>query len=74
MPQFIPHHANVSGYALAFAATDALIAGAWLATVAWLSDWARALLHWPRVRSALDRAAATALVALGLKVAAEQLT
>jgi len=26
------------------------------------------------VRSALDRAAATALVALGLKVAAEQLT
>jgi len=50
MPQFIPHHANVSGYALAFAATDALIAGAWLATVAWLSDRARALLHWPRVR------------------------
>jgi threonine/homoserine/homoserine lactone efflux protein len=31
------------------------------------------LLHRPRVRSALDRAAATALVALGLKVAVEQL-
>ena len=74
MPQFIPHHANVSGYALAFAATDALIAGAWLATVAWLSDRARALLHCPRVRTALERAAGTALVALGLKVAAEQLT
>ena len=74
MPQLIPHHTNVTSYALAFAATDALIAGAWLATVAWLSDRARALLHWPRVRSALDRAAATALVALGLKVAAEQLT
>ena len=74
MPQLIPHHANVTSYALAFAATDALIAGAWLAIIAWLSDRARALLHWPRVRSALDRAAATALVALGLKVAAEQLT
>ena len=72
MPQFIPHHANVSGYALAFAATDALIAGAWLAIVAWLSDRARALLHRPRVRSALDRAAGTALVALGVKVAAGQ--
>ena len=74
MPQLIPHHANVTSYALAFAATDALIAGAWLAIVAWLSDRARALLHRPRVRSALDRAAGTALVALGLKVAAEQLT
>ena len=74
MPQLIPHHTNVTSYALAFAATDALIAGAWLAIVAWLSDRARALLHRPRVRSALDRAAGTALVALGLKVAAEQLT
>jgi threonine/homoserine/homoserine lactone efflux protein len=74
MPQLIPRHADVTSYALAFAATDAVIAGSWLAIVAWLSDRARALLHRPRVRSALDRAAATALVALGLKVAAEQLT
>jgi threonine/homoserine/homoserine lactone efflux protein len=73
MPQLIPHHANVTSYALAFAVTDALIAGTWLAIVAWLSDRARALLRRPRVRSALDRAAAAALVALGLKVAAEQL-
>jgi threonine/homoserine/homoserine lactone efflux protein len=73
MPQLIPHHANVTSYALAFAVTDALIAGTWLAIVAWLSDRARALLRRPRVRSTLDRAAATALVALGLKVAAEQL-
>jgi threonine/homoserine/homoserine lactone efflux protein len=74
MPQFVPRHASVPSYALAFAATDALIAGTWLTIVAWLSDRARALLHRPRVRSALDRAAATGLVALGLKVAAEQLT
>ena len=74
MPQLIPHNANVTSYALAFAATDALIAGAWLAIVAWLSDRARALLRRPRVRSALDRAAATALVALGLKVATGQVT
>ena len=52
MPQFIPRHAPVTSYALAFAATDAVIAAAWLATVAWLSDRARALLHRPRVRSA----------------------
>lgn len=41
------HRANFTSYALAFAATDALIAGAWLAIVAWLSDRARALLHRP---------------------------
>jgi threonine/homoserine/homoserine lactone efflux protein len=73
MPQLIPRHANVTGYALAFAATDALIAGSWLAIVAWISGKARTLLERPRVRTALDRAAGTALVALGLKVAAEQL-
>jgi threonine/homoserine/homoserine lactone efflux protein len=73
MPQLIPHHANVTSYALAFAVTDALIAGSWLAIVAWLSDRARALLRRPRMRSAMDRAAATALVALGLKVAASSL-
>jgi threonine/homoserine/homoserine lactone efflux protein len=72
MPQFIPHHAPVTTYALAFAATDAVIAGAWLAAVAWISGKARALLGRPRVRAALDRAAGTALVALGVKVAAEQ--
>ena len=72
MPQFIPHHAPVTSYTLAFAATDAVIAGTWLAAVAWISGKARTLLGRPRVRSALDRAAGTALVALGLKVAAEQ--
>jgi uncharacterized protein DUF899/LysE type translocator len=72
MPQFIPHHASVTGYALAFAATDAVIAAVWLAAVAWISGKARTLLGRPRVRAALDRAAGTVLVALGLKVAAEQ--
>ena len=73
MPQMIPHHAHVTSYALAFAATDAMIAGAWLAAVAWLADRARSLLSRPSVRTALGRATGTALVALGLKVAAEQL-
>ena len=72
MPQFIPRHAPVTSYALAFATTDAVIAAAWLAAVAWVSGQARTLLGRPRVRAALDRAAGTALVALGLKVAAEQ--
>ena len=74
MPQFIPHHAPVTSYTLAFAATDAVIAGTWLAAVAWISGKARTLLSRPGVRAALDRAAGTVLVALGLKVAAEQLT
>ena len=72
MPQFIPHHAPVTSYTLAFAATDAVIAGTWLAAVAWISGKARTLLSRPRVRAALDRAAGTVLVALGVKVAAEQ--
>jgi threonine/homoserine/homoserine lactone efflux protein len=73
MPQFVPHHAHIADYALAFAVTDALIAGAWLATVAWISDKARALLRQPRTRAVLDRAAGATLFALGLKVAAGQL-
>ena len=73
MPQFIPHHAHASGYVLAFAATDGVIAAAWLLIVAWLSDRAGKLLRRPRVRAALDRATGVALVALGVKVAAEQL-
>ena len=72
MPQSIPHHAPVTGYTLAFAVTDAVIAGAWLAAVAWISGQARVLLSRPRVRAALDRAAGTVLAALGVKVAAEQ--
>jgi threonine/homoserine/homoserine lactone efflux protein len=72
MPQLIPGHAAVSGYALAFAATDAVIAAAWLAALAWVAGKARTLLGRPRTRAALDRAAGTALVALGVKVAAGQ--
>jgi threonine/homoserine/homoserine lactone efflux protein len=72
-PQLIPHHAHIAAYALAFAATDMPIAGAWLTTVAWISDKARALLRRPRTRTALDRAAGATLFALGVKVAAGQL-
>lgn len=73
MPQLIPRHAHIAAYALAFAVTDALIAGTWLATVAWISDKARKLLRRPRTRAVLDRSAGTTLVALGVKVAAGQL-
>jgi threonine/homoserine/homoserine lactone efflux protein len=73
MPQFIPHHASTAGYALAFAVTDAVIAGAWLIVVAWISDKARSLLRRPSMRTALDRATGTVLIGLGLRVAAEQL-
>ncbi len=73
MPQLLPRHAHVAAYALAFAVTDALIAGTWLVAVAWISDKARGLLRRPRTRAVLDRAAGTTLVALGVKVAAGQL-
>jgi threonine/homoserine/homoserine lactone efflux protein len=73
MPQLIPRHTHIAAYALAFAVTDALIAGTWLVTVAWISDKARMLLRRPRTRAVLDRAAGTTLVALGVKVAAGQL-
>jgi threonine/homoserine/homoserine lactone efflux protein len=73
MPQLLPRHSHVAAYALAFAVTDALIAGTWLAAVAWISDRARALLRRPRTRAALDRAAGATLFALGVKVAAGQL-
>jgi threonine/homoserine/homoserine lactone efflux protein len=73
VPQLIPNHAHVAGYVLAFAATDAVIAAAWLTVIAWISDRARSLLRVPRVRAALDRVAASVLVAMGLKVAARQL-
>lgn len=73
MPQLLPHHARIAGYALAFALTDVLIAGTWLVTVAWISDKARTLLRRPRTRAVLDRAAGTTLVALGVKAAAGQL-
>lgn len=73
MPQLIPGHTHIAAYALAFAITDALIAGTWLITVAWISDKARMLLRRPRTRAVLDRAAGTTLVALGVKVAAGQL-
>ncbi|MBV9204498.1 MAG: LysE family translocator [Actinobacteria bacterium] len=73
MPQLIPRHANVAGYGLAFAITDAVIAGAWLVMVAWISDKARTLLRRARTRTVLDRAAGTTLIALGVKVAAGQL-
>jgi threonine/homoserine/homoserine lactone efflux protein len=73
MPQFLPRHAHVAVYAFAFAVTDALIAGAWLAVVAWISDKAGTLLRRPGARAAVDRAAGTTLVTLGVKVAAQQL-
>lgn len=68
------HHAAVTGYTLAFAAVDMVIAGTWLATVAWISDRARTVLHREGVRQMLDRIAGAALVGLGLRVAAEQVT
>jgi threonine/homoserine/homoserine lactone efflux protein len=74
MPQFIPHRAPAAGYTLTFAVVDMLIAGTWLAIVVWVSDRARTALRREAVRQTLDRIAGAALIGLGLRVAAEQVT
>jgi threonine/homoserine/homoserine lactone efflux protein len=45
---------------------------AWLCAYAAAVDRASDLLHRPRIRRALDAAMGTALVALGLRLAAEE--
>jgi threonine/homoserine/homoserine lactone efflux protein len=57
---------------LAFAATDALIAGTWLAAVAWIGGKARTLLSRPACGRRWTGQPGTVLVAFGVKVAAEQ--
>jgi threonine/homoserine/homoserine lactone efflux protein len=61
----------VTLYALAYAAIDALVAVVWLAAVAWISGSVRSWVRRPGVQLALDRAAGTVLLGLGLRVAAE---
>lgn len=72
MPQFIPRRASTAGYALTYAAIDALIAATWLVVVAWIGDRASRWIRRPRVRSTLDRVAGTVLIGIGLKLAAER--
>jgi threonine/homoserine/homoserine lactone efflux protein len=72
MPQFLPQQAPVTLYALTYAAIDSLVAVAWLAAVAWISGNLRSWVRRPGVQLALDRAAGTVLLGLGLKVAAER--
>jgi threonine/homoserine/homoserine lactone efflux protein len=69
MPQFIPRRATTVGYALTYAAIDALVAAAWLVVLAWIGERASRWIRRPGVRSALDRVAGTVLIAFGLKLA-----
>ena len=74
IPQFIPPHAAATWYALGYAALDSVIALGWLTALAWVSDRAGSWIRRPQARRALDRAAGTVLIGLGLKVAAEALS
>lgn len=73
MPQFIPAHAAVLPYALAFATIDAVIALGWLTIAACIGHAASRWISRPRTRRALDRLTATVLIGLGANVAAEAL-
>jgi threonine/homoserine/homoserine lactone efflux protein len=71
MPQFLPQQAPVTLYALTYAAVDSLVAVVWLAAVAWITGNLRSWVRRPGVQLALDRAAGTVLLGLGLRVVAE---
>jgi threonine/homoserine/homoserine lactone efflux protein len=73
MPQFIPAHAAVVPYALAFAAIDAVIAFGWLTAASCIGHATSRWISRPRTRLALDRLTATVLIGLGANVAAEAL-
>lgn len=73
LPQFIPAHAGMTRYTPGYAAVDSVIALGWLAAVVWASDRAGSWIRRPRLRQALDRAASTVIVGLGLEVAATSL-
>jgi threonine/homoserine/homoserine lactone efflux protein len=72
MPQFIPRRASTTGYALAYAAIDSLVAVVWLVVLAWLGDRAGRWIRRPRARLTLDRAAGVALIGIGLKLAVDR--
>src|SRR5262249_141484 len=73
LPQFIPRHALVTWYALAYASVDAVIALGWLTAVAWLASRANHWIRRPGVRRALDRTVGAVLIGLGIEVTVKAL-
>ena len=73
LPQFIPRHALVTWYALAYASVDAVIALGWLTAVVWLASRANHWIRRPRVRRVLGRTVGAVLIGLGIEVTAKAL-
>jgi threonine/homoserine/homoserine lactone efflux protein len=72
LPTFIAADANVLAWSLLLAAIHATLSLGWLSAYAWLLTRARAALHRPRVRRALERGTGAVLVGLGVSLALSQ--
>jgi threonine/homoserine/homoserine lactone efflux protein len=72
LPQFAPDQGPAFATMLALGVVFAALTLAWLTLYATAVDTARAALQRPAVRRALDAVTGTALIALGVRVAAER--
>jgi|SRR5829696_6322744 len=72
LPQFAPSHGAAFPVLLGLGLLFCAMTFAWLCAYAAAVDRARNLLRRPRIRRSLDAAMGTALVALGLRLAAEE--
>lgn len=72
LPQFAPAHGAAFPVLLGLGLLFCTMTFAWLCAYAAAVDRAGELLHRPRIRRALDAAMGTALIALGLRLAAEE--
>lgn len=72
LPGFVPEGESVLAWSLLLAAIHAGMGLVWLSAYAWALHRARGVLERPRVRRTLDHATGAVLVALGLRLAAEQ--
>jgi threonine/homoserine/homoserine lactone efflux protein len=72
LPQFAPAHGAAFPVLLGLGLLFCAMTFAWLCAYAAAVDRASNLLHRPRIRRTLDAAMGTALVALGLRLAAEE--
>jgi threonine/homoserine/homoserine lactone efflux protein len=72
LPQFAPAHGAAFPVLLGLGLLFCTMTFAWLCAYAAAVDRASELLHRPRIRRALDAAMGTALVALGLRLAAQE--
>lgn len=70
LPQFIPHEASAVVWGVTLAGVHAALGVVWLGALALVAARARAWLRRPRTARVIDGVAGTAIVGLGVKLAA----